>query len=186
LRDGRILIEAGSKKEIEVLREKIQEQCGEELEINIQKLRDPRLIMVNIPSDITLENFKGTLTQQNTELDLKDGKIDPKFSYTTKRGIHNLVIVDSNTRKKLLRNRIKLGWTICKVDDYMVAKRCFRCSGFNHTHNQCKGVETCPLCAGNHKLKECTTPKSVQMHQLPGIQQAPHRRPNRHSTFLTR
>ena len=42
--------------------------------------------MLNIPSDITLENVKDTLTQQNTELNLKDGKMDPKFSYTTKRG----------------------------------------------------------------------------------------------------
>jgi len=80
---------------------KIQERCGEELEINIQKLRNPRLVMLNIPSDITLENVKETLIQQNTGLDLKDGKIDPKFSYATKRGIQNLVIeVDSNTLKK--------------------------------------------------------------------------------------
>ena len=161
LRDGRIMIETGSKKEIEALGEKIQEACGEELEVNIQKLRNPRLVMLNIPSDITLENVKETLTQQNIELHLEDGKIEPKFSYTTKRGNKNLVIeVDSNTRKKLLQNRIKMGWIICKVDDYIVAKRCFRCSRFNHTHKECKGVEVCPLCSGNHKLKECTTPKS--------------------------
>ena len=151
LRDGRILIEAGSKKEIEALGEKIQERCGEELEINIQKLLNTRLVMLNIPSDITLENVKETLTQQNTELNLKDGNIDPKFSYTTKRGIKNLVIeVDSNTRKILLQNRIKMGWIICKVDDCMVAKRCFRCNRFNHTHKECIEVEICPLCSGNH------------------------------------
>ena len=93
--------------------------------------------MLNVPSDITLENVKETLTQQNTELDLKDWKTDPKFSYTTKRGIKNLVIeVDSNTRKILLQNRIKMGWVICKVDDYMVVKRCFRCSRYNHTHTK--------------------------------------------------
>jgi len=161
LRDGRILIEAGSKKEIETLGAKIQERCGEELEINIQKLRNPRVVILNIPNDVTLENAKDTLTQQNTELNLTEGKTDPKFSYTTKRGMKNLVIeVDSNTRKKLLQNRIKMGWTICKVDDYIVAKRCFRCSRFNHTHKECRGIETCPLCSGNHKLKECNTPKS--------------------------
>jgi len=116
--------------------------------------------MLNIPSDITLKKSK-KLTQQNTELDLKDGKIDPKFSYTTKRGIKK-----SGDRsrleqpEKLLQNRIKMGWVICKVDDYMVAKRCFRCGRFNHTHEECKGVEICPLCSGNHKLKEYTTPKS--------------------------
>jgi len=109
LRDDRILIEAGSKKQIEALGKKIHVRCGEELEINIQKLPNPRLVMLNIPSDITLENVKEILTQQNTELDLKNGKIGPKFSYTTKRGIKNLVIeVDSNARKKLLQNMIKM------------------------------------------------------------------------------
>ena len=108
LRDGRILIEAGSKKEIEALGEKIQERCGEELEINIQKLLNTRLVMLNIPSDITLENVKETLTQQNTELNLKDGNIDSKFSYTTKRGIKNLVIeIDSNNRKNYYKTGSK-------------------------------------------------------------------------------
>jgi len=58
LRDGRILIEAGSKTEIEALGEKIQERCGEQLEINIQKLRNPRLIILNIPNVITLEKSR--------------------------------------------------------------------------------------------------------------------------------
>ena len=58
LRDGRILIEAGSKREIEALGEKKQERCGEQLEINIQKLRNPRLIILNIPNVITLEKSR--------------------------------------------------------------------------------------------------------------------------------
>jgi len=33
-----------------------------------------------MPSDINLENVKETLTQQNTELDLKDGKIDQNLA----------------------------------------------------------------------------------------------------------
>jgi hypothetical protein len=156
LRDGRLIIEVGSKKEIETLGEKIREKCGKELEISIQKLRNPRLVLLNIPTDITLENAKGTLVQQNSGLLLEEGTIEPKFSYTTKRGTRNLVIeVDSGIRRKLLQTKVKLGWAICRVDDYVIAKRCFRCSRFNHTHKECKGEQTCPLCAGNHKLKEC-------------------------------
>ena len=29
---------------------------------------------------------------------------------------------------------------------------------FNHRHQDCRGEETCPLCAGGHKLRECTAP----------------------------
>ena len=31
----------------------------------------------------------------------------------------------------------------------------FQFSRFNHRHRDCKGEETCPLCAGSRKLKEC-------------------------------
>ena len=37
LRDGRVIIEVGSKKEMELLEEGIREGCGEKLETNIQK-----------------------------------------------------------------------------------------------------------------------------------------------------
>ena len=87
--------------------------------------------------------------------------LEPNFCYTTKRGNRNLVVeVDSRTCIKLLQTRVKIGWTVCKLDDYIIAKRCFRCSRYNHSHRECKGEETCPLCTGNHKLKECTTPTS--------------------------
>jgi len=135
IRDGRVIIEVGSKKEMELLEEGIRESCGEELEINIQKLRNPRLVILNIPSEITMENIKETLTQQNTEIDIKEGCFEPKFSYKTKRGTRNPVAeVDSETRKKLQPIRVKLGWTICRVDDYVSVKRCYRCSRFNHNH----------------------------------------------------
>jgi len=78
--------------------------------------------MLNIPQDITLENVAEILTIQNPELYLKEGDVRAKFCYTTKRKTSNLVIeVDSGTRKKLLQARIKLGWSICSVDDYIVA-----------------------------------------------------------------
>ena len=66
------MIEASSKNEIETLGEKIGGKCGE-LEVNIQKPRNPRLVLLNIPEDITLENVEETFTLQNPELDLKEG-----------------------------------------------------------------------------------------------------------------
>jgi hypothetical protein len=86
--------------------------------VTIQKLRKPRLVLLNIPEDITSDNAEETLTVQNPELDLKEGDNKTKFCYTTKRKTRNLVTeVDSDTRKKLMQARIKLGWTICSADD---------------------------------------------------------------------
>ena len=80
LRDGQVIIEVGSKKEMKLLEEGFRENCGEELQINIQNLRNPKLVILNIPSEITMENIKEILTQQNAEIDIKEGCFEPKFS----------------------------------------------------------------------------------------------------------
>jgi len=71
--------------------------------------------------------------------------------------------VGPDTRRKLLQNKLKIEWQICNVADYLVAMRCFKCSRFNHRHKDCKGEETCPLCAEGHKLRECTA--STEQHR---------------------
>jgi len=53
-----------------------------------------------------------------------------------------------------LLQKVRLGW-LCKIEDYLVANRCFKCSRFNHRFRECR-EETCHLCAGSHKLKKCT------------------------------
>jgi chromosome segregation ATPase len=109
LRDARVVIETSTKKETEKLEDKIRGKC-DELDVNIQKLRNPRLVLINIPEDITQENVEETLTCQNPEQDIKVGDIKAKFSYITKQGMRNLVIeVDPSTRRKLITARIKLG-----------------------------------------------------------------------------
>lgn len=45
---------------------------------------------------------------------------------------------------------------VCKIEDYLVATRCFKCLRFNHRHCDCRGEETCPLCTAAHKLKDFT------------------------------
>jgi len=59
-------------------------------------------------------------------------------------------------KKNILHKKIKLGWQICKIDDYIVATRCYNCSKFNHRTQECRKEGTCPRCAGPHTLKECT------------------------------
>jgi len=156
LRDGRVQIEMGSIQEAETLTNNIRDKLGDKMETNIQRPRKPRLKLHNIPEDISTDNIEDTLIAQNPDIGLEKGEITPKFTYETKKHIRNIVIeVNSHTRKKLIHNKVKLGWIICSIEDYFVATRCFRCSRFNHRMRDCRGTETCPLCAGNHNLKDC-------------------------------
>ena len=157
LNSGRVLIETKSKEETEALDNEIQAKCGGDLEINIHTLRKPRLIILNVPEDISTTNIEDSILMQNPDLNLKKGEVAAKFSYVTKKMNRNLVVeVGADTRKTLLHRKIKLGWQICRIEDYLVATRCFKCSRFNHRLRDCSGEVTCSLCTGPHTLKECT------------------------------
>ena len=83
---------------------------GDKLEANIYKLRKPRLVIINIPGDISNENLEDTLIAQNPDLHLEKGVIKTKFRYETKKHIRNLVMeVGAQNRKLLLQKKIKLG-----------------------------------------------------------------------------
>jgi hypothetical protein len=158
-KDGRVLIEVGSIDETNLLSTNISDKCGGVLEVNVPKLQKPRLIIRNIPQDITVENLEETILAQNPDLSMKPGEIAARFKFRTKRGDNNMVIeVGPETKKKLLQTKLKIGWLICSVGDYLLAKRCFNCSRYNHRHQDCRGEETCPLCTGGHTLKDCKAP----------------------------
>jgi hypothetical protein len=162
LNDGRVLIEVGSIDETNTISSNIRDKCSGDLEVNVPKLRKPRIIIRNTPQDITVENLEETILAQNPNLSLKQGEIAAKFKFRTKRGDTNMVIeVGPETRNKLLQTKLKIGWLICSTGDYLVAKRCFRCSRYNHTHQTCRGQETCPLCAESHSLKDCKAPTNL-------------------------
>lgn len=63
LTDCRVMIEASSKQDIEALGNKIEETCGAVLEVNFQKRRNPRLVLLSIPEDVTIENVEETLAK---------------------------------------------------------------------------------------------------------------------------
>jgi hypothetical protein len=128
LTDGRVLITTSRKEEAEALEMDIRTKCGEELEAILHRRRNPRLVIRNIPQDITTCNTEGNLIMQNPDLYLKAGDINAKYIYETKKHSRNLVVeVNAQTLKLLLQNKVKLGWMICKVEDYLVATMCFKC-----------------------------------------------------------
>jgi hypothetical protein len=63
-------------------------------------LRNPRLVILNIPEEISIGNVEDTLIGQNPKINLKQGDITAKFSYETRKHSRNLVIeVAAQTKK---------------------------------------------------------------------------------------
>ena len=97
-------------------------------------MRNPRLVVINIPEEISIGNVEDTLLAQKTDVNLKQGDIKAKFSYETTTHNRNLIMeVSAQTTKLLIHKKVKLGWQICKIEDYVVATRCYKCSRFNQS-----------------------------------------------------
>jgi len=56
-----VLIETNSIEEIEALEKGINTKCKGKLEANAHVLRNPRILIINIPEEITIGNLKDTL-----------------------------------------------------------------------------------------------------------------------------
>ena len=121
LRNGKVLIEARSKDDLEILAKGIIDKCGDKLTVSVQKMRNPRLVIYDIPEDTTTLNIEDTIIAQNPELNLNKGDITAKFEYATRRNKRNLVIeVTASTRRQIIQNKkAKIGWVMCDLGDYL-------------------------------------------------------------------
>ena len=81
LEDGKVLIEADTTDDTEIFNSQIREKYGDRLETNVQKRRNPRLIIYNIPGEFTLENAENKICEQCSELPLTKGDISTKFIF---------------------------------------------------------------------------------------------------------
>jgi hypothetical protein len=91
-KDGRVLLETKSKEEIELLYADIKDKCSQHLDVHIHKLRNPSIVIYNVPEEITKENAEEVIATQNPELNLCEGDVKPKFITKGRRNTRNLVV----------------------------------------------------------------------------------------------
>ncbi|PSN31385.1 hypothetical protein C0J52_24532 [Blattella germanica] len=112
LKNGHLLIKTGNKEEFEVICSNINEKCG-------HKKRNPRIILFNVPEDITMDNVAEVLQAQNKELEDNTHEMKPIFQFYDKRKHKNMIVeISSSSRKQLIGKKIKLGWNMCNWQDY--------------------------------------------------------------------
>ena len=81
-------------------------------------------------------------------------------------------------RRALSVGRVKIGWTMCRLREYVRPKSCFRCLGFGHLAKDCKGVDRskmCRRCGGEgHIAKTCTIQPRCLLCDKTGDQSQQH------------
>ncbi|GFX80693.1 uncharacterized protein TNCV_499601 [Trichonephila clavipes] len=138
----------------------VNKEKSPELKASVPKKRNPAIIIKNVPNEVKNEDLLKVITEQNPEIVVDDESIRQcrvRFTLKTFQHTRHVVIETHPTvRKSILRQtRLKIIWSACDVDDFLIINRCFNCLGYNHRADECNNALACFHCSGEHKGQDC-------------------------------
>lgn len=162
LHSGKVVIEGENNRDMEKLRNEIENKLGAKYEVTQAKKRRPRIKIVGMLQKLGKESLEDKIILQNDLYSKKDGQkkyvnIEVVTVYESGHGKYSAIVeLDPNTFNKIMQARkLKIGWAICKVYEHFSLMRCYKCNGYNHKAEKCTNSKTCGKCGGQHETKEC-------------------------------
>ena len=129
------------------------------LTIRDKPLLQPKLLVRNVPDNITSESMAEEICMRNLKgADPNNIKVVFVYPQLMGRNERNVVIeVAPTVRNDLIRQgRIFLGYGSCRVDDHVGFTQCYKCASFGHIAVNCREErQWCGNCMQDHPTKEC-------------------------------
>lgn len=156
-----VLIECDNPETATQIHDEINEKLGENFEVQIPDIKNPRLKIVNIYDDQKMSHdaFITAIKNQNSDI-IKENdymKVIKVIESNRNTNVKTLIIeTNPDTYKKIIEaKKLKLKWSLCAVYEAIQVTRCFKCAGYGHRSDICNNNEACPKCAGRHSIKDC-------------------------------
>jgi hypothetical protein len=154
LANNAVLVECKSKDDSETLEKELTKLSTVTVERPKRKL--PTLLLRYVPNDVDNEELRDTIIHQNNLSNEVDPILNVKFTKTSFNEARHVVEVSPKLRRELINlAKVKIRWSMCRVEDFVAVTRCFKCLGFGHTSKYCQGQQKCSYCAEDHHWKEC-------------------------------
>lgn len=163
IRDGGVVLLCNNMTETMKVKQIVHDKLGDGYDVILPAVKDPRLRITNIDTDIPDDSIINQLKSNNEQIkdfELKLVTIIPR-NYRGKMSNDIIVEVKCDAYKTLLEMGVLyLPWNTCNVYEHLYLKRCFKCCGFSHIAQQCEqNAQYCSKCAGNHKFDSCKSKK---------------------------
>jgi len=156
---GAVVVGCENSDQAEILKEKVTSDMGEKYVIQAPVKKKRRIKIFDVEKDDCEDEkeFWRKIEEQNGFVkNSVRGKIVHKSQNGKSQRVMIIAEVDDKTHEIVLEEeRVKIGWNICKVQDYIGILRCFKCCGYYHFAKDCKKEVACGKCAGKHATKEC-------------------------------
>lgn len=114
----------------------------------------PQLKIFGIDSEVTRTVLADRICRQNAvefaddEFNIRNGFLENRESGIW---VACLDVSPSLHRALLAKKKLMIGWTSCRVEDYVHVIRCSNCCKYGHTRHFCQQVDcTCKFCATLH------------------------------------
>jgi hypothetical protein len=136
----------------------------EQFEVIERQKKTPKVIIYDIPADLSNNKLVEDMYNKNFTLAMSKEEFikgcKPIFKLGPKEGdfVHWVFECEPGIRKILInRHRVYVDLTSCRINDYIVAQRCYKCQCFGHITKYCKSKEdVCGHCAApGHNIKAC-------------------------------
>lgn len=162
IKNGGLILRCNTSVDTMKIKEAVKQKFGDSYDVDLPKIKKPRLRITNIDNDIHKEAIIDELKRHNKQIQAFDFDFITAIE-KTKRGFKSLdVIVEVNgsTHEKLLDiGVLHLPWRECKIYNHIYIKRCYKCCGFRHTSKICTKSQICSKCSMTHRFSECKNNK---------------------------
>lgn len=157
---GAVVIGCENRNQIEKLKEEVTKDLGDKYIIQSPKKKKQKIKITDVDKEDCEkeQDFWDKIIEQNgLRRDSTEGRIVHKSSNEKTKRTTIIAEVNDGTRGKLLElGTVKIGWKICRIQEYIGIVRCYKCCGFYHFARECTKKECCGNCAGQHATKECS------------------------------
>ena len=174
--EGRVYIDLDSKEEADRLKRELTSNLifSASYKVEDSARRKPTVRIFNVPERYSDETLLKAILAQNEQLRDKLSEEEllrrtrVKFVSKPFKGVKRVVLeVDAELWRLLIDiGKLKIGWSLCRAENYLSFPQCFVCCGFGHLSEQaakgnlperrCEKAQVCDYCAGPHKFKDCT------------------------------
>lgn len=157
IKDGGLLIKCQNKNDSEKVKDAVENKLRQKYDIKVPELINPCVKIVGLEESYSDKELEACLVKQNSFI--QHDKLLLKIKVVKKMKSRFMAIVETDpiTHNRILdKGKLSVGWSMCRVFDYVAVLKCYNCWGYNHKASECKNGKKCLKCASSaHSVDQC-------------------------------
>lgn len=151
IKDGGV-VKCESKEDSIKIKDAAVKKLKKKYDIKLSKLINPSIKILYIEEELDEDELLDAILSQNANIQHDDLEIKLKVMKKMKARYMCIVEIDPLTYDRMMeKGKLSIGWSVCRVFEYIHVFRCFSCFGFN-----CTMKDRCNKCASvDHQIDNC-------------------------------